>query len=528
MKTKTKSKKMNMSKKERNLLVIVLLLVIIVIYYMFVFQSLQGKVSSTEQEISDTQTAKQQADASIAQVETTKTEIEGLKAKIYPIAQKYFGSTDQEEFIMNINRLNQLSGLNITNISFSEYQSINLDQPAEGAPAAAPAPPTEGTEDEPAEGTPAEGTEGAPAEGASAPAESNTTTAGRSTADVTQAASDAELLKKGQEIKAGEDTSSDNVKLMQAQLQFTGTYSQVLKLLHEIDQNPKNIISSQLQMQREGDPSLGEEKDTQMSGNILLSFFQVKNVDNYVAKLPSVLETAPIPKSGRDNPFLSYSWAWTYENGAGGATPSYQGSPSTPSPSPSPSAIKPPTGQAPSKPSKPTGKSSLPKPGKSEITLQNKEVYGFEGDDFDIKTPEGVEAEAVAVTDTIQTGTKAAKLTYTFSGNEDNERIYLDLTSKKLVLKQKVEGLGLSIYAEQTLPHETGIRIRKSDGTPVLIVLAKEISWNGWKNILYDLKNLQKTDFPITIEGVYVENSKGSDVLGGTLIFDNMFINYLE
>ena len=128
MKSKTKKKtQKKISKREENLLLGLAIVVIVALYYYTVAGNLMGKTSALGSEIQQFQETKEQMDTVIAQSEIKQTEAEELKTEIFPIAKKYFGKTEQEEFIMQINRLNQASGLDIVSIQFSEYASISLD-----------------------------------------------------------------------------------------------------------------------------------------------------------------------------------------------------------------------------------------------------------------------------------------------------------------------------------------------------------------------------------------------------------------
>ncbi len=502
--------KMKISKKEQQLLLILAIVVIVALYYFFVVSALNTKTSDLEQQISEIEVTKEQMSAIVAQADAKKAEAEQLKAEIFPIAQKYFGKTDQEEFIMQINRLNQASGLEISSIQFSEYATISLNGDKEAVAIV----------DENGKSTPIEGAEStetpAPAEG-EAPAGDAAPAEGEKSGEEQnqQLSVDAENLMNGSE-QEGEEVETSNIKLMQAQLEFSGTYAQVLKLLHEIDNNPKNIISSELTMNRDGQAVAGE-KETKMTGSIRLSFYQVTDVDKYVQAVPGVLETNPLPKARRANPYLSYSWAWT-KNVPSSADPLNIVSGSS---------VKPPTDVAPS--GNPNKKQVGPTKTKSvsKVSLQNKEIFGFETGDVSVKASAPQVAVTGEITESIfAKGKKAGRLNYSFTGNPGTEKAYIDLTGSNITIKQRVEGIGFSVYSEKTMPHEVGLRMTDAKGQEYLIVFAKEVSWTGWKEILYDLHGIK--DYPITVDGIYVEGKEGSDVLEGSLIFDNIFINVLQ
>lgn len=510
MKSKTKKKtQKKISKREENLLLGLAIVVIVALYYYTVAGNLMGKTSALGSEIQQFQETKEQMDTVIAQSEIKQTEAEELKTEIFPIAKKYFGKTEQEEFIMQINRLNQASGLDIVSIQFSEYASISLDGEKQDNQDA-------GTEESNSDESNTEETDSTSEETAST--DGTNTAEGQANTEKPneQLSVDVNHLMDNKDSSESEEEVVDsNIKLMQAQIEFKGTYAQVLKLLHEIDNNPKNIISSELTMAREGDAIHGE-KETKMTGNIRLSFYQVTDVDKYVQAVPGVLDTLPLPKSGRINPYLSYSWAWKKDVPASSDPLNII-----------PSGVRPPSDTVPNK--KSNKKQTIPSGKKwgSKVSLKNKEIFGFENGDIVVKGSGPQIAVQGEITDgNFAKGSKAGRLTYAFTGNTDGEKAYIDLTSSNITIKQKVEGIGFSVYSDKELPHEVGLRMTDANGQEYLIVFAKEISWTGWKEILYDLHGIK--NYPIKIDGIYVEGKKDSGALEGSLIFDNIFINVLQ
>ena len=71
---------------------------------------------------------------------------------------------------------------------------------------------------------------------------------------------------------------------MTADIEFEGTYTQVLKLLELIDGNQQKIVSSELELGGKKSLSSTEENKNPdlTSGKIKLRFYQVKDVERYV------------------------------------------------------------------------------------------------------------------------------------------------------------------------------------------------------------------------------------------------------
>ena len=71
------------------------------------------------------------ANLTVNGLENIDEKLNGLKKEISPMAEKYFGRTDQEAFILYIHDLNNKSGLNITKVAFSDEINVNLSQALE-------------------------------------------------------------------------------------------------------------------------------------------------------------------------------------------------------------------------------------------------------------------------------------------------------------------------------------------------------------------------------------------------------------
>ena len=96
---------------------------------------------------------------------------------------------------------------------------------------------------------------------------------------------------------------------MTADIEFEGTYTQVLKLLELIDGNQQKIVSSELELGGKKSLSSTEEnKNPELtSGKIKLRFYQVKDVERYVT-LESNVDKTPIQFANWQSPFAIPTW----------------------------------------------------------------------------------------------------------------------------------------------------------------------------------------------------------------------------
>lgn len=163
-----------------------------------------------------------------------------------------------------------------------------------------------------------------------------------------------------------------------------------------------------------------------------------------------------------------------------------------------------------------------------KVVTSTSEIFGFEeGDVFAKVNRLGIEAKVEISDKAARRGKKSAKLRYVFQEEDEGvQRAYIDLRDREIRLKKKVEGIGLSVYAEEELPYEVGLRIMDISGRQYLIALSPKIDWSGWKDMVYDLGEVEQ--YPIVVEGIYVEKSRDTKRLKGELFVDSIIIEKLQ
>lgn len=486
---------MKLSSREKTLLAVTLILVVAVAYYFLVFVKLQEKISFLEDDVTESQMRYDANEQTFVRAATIDKEIDKLKKEIYPVAKHYYGTTDQEEFIAEIEKINRKSGMNVTKITFSPDTIVNLREPLENENGVSQVTEkkTEGTKED-------------------------------------DKKNNLQLLeaKEGQNVDPnGENFNgySQNIQLMQTEIDFIATYAQIDKWLKAVDKNKKNIISGKLQVKRKELQVKNNDKHAPLKGTVRLSFYQVIDADKYTKPITSFLKKKPIRKTKYKNPFRSYPWAWIREvvssNNEVPAQPPISYNPLDNGffgfPGPSSDGFF--NGGNSGLPFNP----KQPKKGK----LRHGMLYDFEDGVLPLKKDyqENV-ASAEIETKQVSKGKSALKVNYSFMRSDLQDKIIVDLTEKNLVLNNPMNMIRLNVYAEKENFNEVGLLLSDKNGQKYQIVLAKEVSWQGWKELKYDFHGI--STYPIRVSGIYISYGEKRFTNTSSLIFDNMNISYYK
>lgn len=508
---------MKLSKREKILLSVTFVIVLVAAYYFLVFERLTQKITSLQQELEQVQTQYDNQELVLRQAAQLGSQMDELKKEIYPIAKRYYGKTEQEEFIAEIDKINQKSGMDIQKINFSEDALVYLREPDPDENTPAPSTATSGE-------ALADGSSQTNTEGQAAP-ETEEPQAAQGSPSEPQTTSDEgmnlQLIPEEEGAEAqGEEKEiigySQNIKLMQTEIEFFSTYKQMLKWLHAVDNNPKNIISGKLEMERKDNEIRHNDKNPVLKGTVRLSFYQVKDVDKYDVPMITFLTEKPIPKSRRENPFQSYRWAWKIVGGSDSSSgtrgyPEYGSSSNSPLPPP------------PANPLNPDGNQNNP----LNVSLKKKDLYDFEDEMIKIKkNVDSITAMGEIDRTNVAKGKFGGKVSYNFSGESAKEKILIDLSEKDLTLDKKMETITFSVFAEQELLNEVGLIISDSKDQEYQIVMANEISWRGWRELSYDFHGIE--NYPIKIKGIYIAYGEKKGTKSGKLVFDDINVGYLD
>lgn len=107
-----------------------------------------------------------------------------------------------------------------------------------------------------------------------------------------------------------ENTDTENIRKMSSQIDFEGDYNSLMALLRNMRNYPKNILSTNM--------NINSDEDGNLTGNIAMDFYSVLSVDKYIEPKDSILSSRYIGSSSQLNPFNSYLWARTRSTGSGG------------------------------------------------------------------------------------------------------------------------------------------------------------------------------------------------------------------
>ena len=126
------------------------------------------------------------------------------------------------------------------------------------------------------------------------------------------------------------------------------------------------------------------------------------------------------------------------------------------------------------------------------------------------------------------TNSKSKKYSLRFEYNivalADENRAYIDLTDKNIMLKYPPLSIGLWVYSYNYSPATLGIRLKGQAGEKVDVELAKGISWVGWEYI--EIKPPEDLSlYPLQLDRIYLELNYNRDDYG-VLLFDKLEANY--
>ncbi len=109
---------------------------------------------------------------------------------------------------------------------------------------------------------------------------------------------------------------------------------------------------------------------------------------------------------------------------------------------------------------------------------------------------------------------------YNILGLEDENRAYIDLTDRNIVLKYPPSSIGLWVHAYNYSPASLGIRLKGQAGEKVDVELTKGIRWIGWEYIEAQLPQ-DLSLYPLQLDRIYIELNDNRDDYG-VLLFDKL------
>lgn len=116
------------------------------------------------------------------------------------------------------------------------------------------------------------------------------------------------------------------------------------------------------------------------------------------------------------------------------------------------------------------------------------------------------------------------RMEYNIFALEDENRAYVDMSNRDIVIKYPPSNIGLWVYSYGYSPVNLGFRLKGQAGEKIDIELAKGISWLGW-NYLEVTPPMDLSLYPLQIDKIFVDLAYNRDDYG-VLLFDKMEANY--
>ncbi|MBP2027369.1 Tfp pilus assembly protein PilO [Acetoanaerobium pronyense] len=237
---------MKISAKEKNLLILLLCIVLGYLYYSFVYTPQREDIQNLQSERNEKKQVYAQMEDMLRKEGNIDLELRENREAIRILADDFFGDIDQEEAIVVLSDFARDSQSVFNRMSFTEPAFENI----------------------------------LPVEETESTTESNL------------------------------ESDNDNIRKMSSQIDFEGDYNSLMSLLRNMKSYPKNILSTNM--------NINSDEDGNLNGNIAMDFYSVLSVDKYIEPKDSILSSRYIGSSSQLNPFNSYLWARTRSTGSSG------------------------------------------------------------------------------------------------------------------------------------------------------------------------------------------------------------------
>ncbi|KXT85002.1 hemagglutinin protein [Streptococcus sp. DD11] len=461
--------------------------------------------------------------AKISQKKSLAKQLSALNSETLEQAKKYYGTTNQGEFIFLVDKLVKDSGIKFKSVSYTESEELEL-QP-EGVSATSSngqSSNSSGTtsSSSSSETSSSSGTSSSSSETSSSSSSSSSTSSSSSDANTatTTAASTA--------TTGSAPYSNTNITQMTADIEFEGTYTQVLKLLELIDGNQQKIVSSELELGEKTSWSNTEEnKNPEMAtGKIKLRFYQVKDVERYVT-LESNVDKTPIEFANWESPFAIPTWQAPFLT----LKTAGSGTDATGSNSTLGAATTNTTSNADSNtnlaPSYLEQLSNLSSQNNGLSAYYNSStIYRFESPLKLVQSGSSNQYDVtVDNTDFLEgTGSNVVKIPATKSST----LFEMEFAAPYVSLNSQPDYISYSLYLSNKWQGETGLIVKNASGQKIYLHVIRPNSWTGWREVSFNPADIPGFSYPMTIMGYYFETPSG-DSPETTMKLDNLAVDNL-
>ncbi|ARE87552.1 hypothetical protein [Clostridium formicaceticum] len=295
-----------------------------------------------------------------------------------------------------------------------------------------------------------------------------------------------ETFYSGEEDQEASDENQLTVEVFSAQINFESDYEGLMDFLQRIREYDKKILAKNLR--------INNNSGGQLSGNLLLDFYSVPEVDKYLPQENSILHFAT---SGEDeekvpwNPFTAVNFFDEAEEGS----------------------------------------SLIESGGSMEVATQENLtrktlLYGFESENiFFVGEPRDIFGMISLDTNSIE-GRYAAKVQYDFIRGREYNAANLVFEGDPITIIRQPEILALSIYAYENNNHRIGVVLIDSKGREFKVPLVQGVDWFGWRSVETTLP--VEVTYPAVLQRIYMESEDFADKLKGHFLFDKLEVAYPE
>lgn len=119
---------MKISEREKKILIGLVFILIGAGYFLFVFQPMQEKLADRKIIADEKQMQVENQQKLVENYAANLEKLNELKEEIRPYAERYYGKTDQEAYILYLHDLNTRTGLDIMKITFGEESKAVLKE----------------------------------------------------------------------------------------------------------------------------------------------------------------------------------------------------------------------------------------------------------------------------------------------------------------------------------------------------------------------------------------------------------------
>lgn len=151
-------------------------------------------------------------------------------------------------------------------------------------------------------------------------------------------------------------------------------------------------------------------------------------------------------------------------------------------------------------------------------------LYDFEDDEYDF-IPSNPLIKGSAVPFSIaKSGNKSLRFEYNILAFEEENRAYIDLSSKDIMLRVPPDYIGIWIYSYGYFPGTLGMRFVKRSGENMDVEISNGIDWLGWSYLKKELPKDLKS-YPLKLDKIFYQVPKAVEDFG-VILMDKLEVCY--